>query len=202
MAEDSLKNIPPEERIKKLKELEKKKKQEIEEAQKAIRESEKEITEKRKWKDKVPIPELAKNDLVGLSEEGKAVLKEWKGLEETVQKETTGIPTSSQRDHFEVQAAEYIHALSQKPAEELLQSAESLNRMHDEKGYLTLEEQHEARNLYNALNEKESAGEAGFYGGFTEEVATITSMTKRVTGRLLDRTYHTNKSSGNDMYKQ
>ena len=138
---DDLKNVPPEERIKKLKELEEKKKKEIEEAQKAIRESEQEITEKRKWEDKVPIPELGKEDLVGLSEEGKAVLKERKGLEETVKEETFNVPMSSKSGGpLEVHAAEYIQALSQKPADELLQNAESLNRMQEDRGYLTHEE--------------------------------------------------------------
>ena len=61
---DDLKNVPPEERIKKLKELEEKKKKEIEEAQKAIRESEQEITEKRKWEDKVPIQNWEKKILL------------------------------------------------------------------------------------------------------------------------------------------
>ncbi len=80
MADDNIKNLAPEDRIKKLKELEKKRKQEIEEAQKMIRESETEITERRKWVEKVPIPEAAQDDLAGLSEDAKVILKEQKGL--------------------------------------------------------------------------------------------------------------------------
>lgn len=80
MADDNIRNLAPEDRIKKLKELEKKRKQEIEEAQKMIRESETEITERRKWVEKVPIPEAAQDDLAGLSEDAKVILKEQKGL--------------------------------------------------------------------------------------------------------------------------
>lgn len=86
MPNDDVKNLPPEERIKKLKELEQKRKKEIEEAQKIIKESEKELTERRKWKDKVPIPEVAKEDLEGLSETAREILKVQKGVKEKVER--------------------------------------------------------------------------------------------------------------------
>lgn len=88
MPDENLKNLPVEERLKKLKELEKKKKKEIEEAQKEIQDSQNEITEKKKWADKVPIPEIAKEDLEGLSAEGKQLLKTHKGTKEKVKEET------------------------------------------------------------------------------------------------------------------
>lgn len=87
MGED-LNKLPAAERLKKLKELQRKKKEEIEEAQKLILESEQELTEERKWKEKVPIPEVAKEELEGLSEEGKAVLKAHRGLRERKGKES------------------------------------------------------------------------------------------------------------------
>lgn len=82
MADENLKNLPAEERLKKLKELEKKKKQELAEAEKEIRESQNEITERKKWADKVPIPEVAKEELEGLSAEGKQLLRTHKGTKE------------------------------------------------------------------------------------------------------------------------
>ncbi len=100
MTKDELKGLPPEERIRQLKELEKKKKQEIEEAQKLIRESEQELDERQKWKEKVPIPEVAKEELEGLSEEGKVLLKVHKGLkdkktaESEEKEETAEVPVS------------------------------------------------------------------------------------------------------------
>lgn len=90
MAKNDLEKLHPAERLKQLKELERKKKEEIEEAQKQIRESEQELTEERKWKDKVPIPEVAKEELEGLSEEGKAVLKAHRGLREKREKRKGG----------------------------------------------------------------------------------------------------------------
>src|SRR3989338_11521327 len=82
MAEDDIKKLPPEERIKKLKELEKQRKKEIEEAQKKIKESEDELRERRKWKEKVPIPEFAQEGFGGLSEEAKDILKQHRGVKE------------------------------------------------------------------------------------------------------------------------
>ncbi|GEM_PF-1141215 len=86
---DDLKNLPAEERIKRLKELEVKKKKEIEEQQKVIEKEKKEIedaekeiknaneelTERQKVKDKVPILEAASESGEGLSEEAKIILK-------------------------------------------------------------------------------------------------------------------------------
>ncbi len=72
---DELKGLPPEERIKKLRELEAKKKKEIEEAARLIRESEDELTDRRAWEEKVPIPEVAQEELTGLSVGAKDILK-------------------------------------------------------------------------------------------------------------------------------
>ena len=67
----NLKELHPKDRLKKLKEMKEKKEQEIAEAQKKIKESEAEITERQKYLDKVPIPELMQEDLAGLSPEEK-----------------------------------------------------------------------------------------------------------------------------------
>ncbi|MBI2112680.1 hypothetical protein HYT52_04050 [Candidatus Woesearchaeota archaeon] len=80
MADEEMKRLPPEERIKKLKELEKKKKEEIEEAQKGIKDSESELRERRKWVEKVPIPEFAREDLENLSEDAQRILQQHRGI--------------------------------------------------------------------------------------------------------------------------
>jgi len=82
MVDPQLKNLPPEERIKKLKELEQKRKKEIEEAHQLIQQSEDEITERQKWEEKVPIPQIASEDTKELSTEEKEILKVHKGLKE------------------------------------------------------------------------------------------------------------------------
>lgn len=88
---EDLRSLPPEERIRKLKELEKKRKKEIAEAQENIRESEEEIKDRLKWLDKVPMPEFAQEDLEGLSEEARQVLKERKGIKEKKKRGPPGI---------------------------------------------------------------------------------------------------------------
>ena len=82
MAEEDVDNLPPEEKIKRLKELEKKKKKEIEEAQKMLRETEKELTEREEWKRKVPIPQVAAESMGEMSEAEKEIIRAHKGLKE------------------------------------------------------------------------------------------------------------------------
>src|SRR3990167_2739866 len=97
MAKDELKDLPPEERIKRLKKLEEEKKKEIEEAEKIIKESNEEITERRKWIEKVPIPQVAQDDLEGLGEEGKQLFNVHRGKKEEAAKEETEFVPSPRR---------------------------------------------------------------------------------------------------------
>ena len=78
MAEDveTVKNLTVEERIEKLKEIEKKNKEEIKKAQNMLRESEEELEEKEKEKADIPIPQLRSVDIGGLfTEEEKQIFK-------------------------------------------------------------------------------------------------------------------------------
>ena len=77
---DDLKNFSPEEKLRKLKELQKKKKQELAEAEKEIKESEEELSDQQKFLEKVPIPEVTKEDLAGLSESAREILKMQRGF--------------------------------------------------------------------------------------------------------------------------
>ena len=72
-----IKKLSPEERIKKLKELEEQRKKEIEEAHKLLKTSEDEVEEKRKLKENIPIPQLTSVDV------GSLFSKEEKDLFET-----------------------------------------------------------------------------------------------------------------------
>lgn len=80
MPEPDLKSLPPEERLKKLKEIEKQKKKEIEDAQKLIKDSEVEITERHKFKEKVPIAAVAADDLDILSDAEKEIVAAHRGI--------------------------------------------------------------------------------------------------------------------------
>src|SRR3989344_5962264 len=60
---DDVKKLPPEERIKKLKELTEKHRKEIEDAQKLAKQSEEESNEIKKELDQIPIPQLKAVDI-------------------------------------------------------------------------------------------------------------------------------------------
>ena len=226
---DDLKNLPPEERIKKLKKLEKEKKKEIEDTLKLLRDSEDELTDKKKWEEKVPIPEFAKESLDGLSEAEKEIIKEQKGIKGKSIEEESGpetdkpvakdisleetlasaeIPpnahnlqyTSPENQQQAIFTAEYIAQQSRLPLQQLQGEMETLYRRSEEKGYLSIEEQRRATAIYSALDEKIRAVEGGKYST-NEETANAASMIKNVTGRLLDRAYQANSSDRQDWYK-
>ena len=67
---NGLKKLSPEERIKKLKEIEEKNKEEIKKAQKLMKESEVEIEEEQKSKRNIPIPQLRSVDVTTLFGKG------------------------------------------------------------------------------------------------------------------------------------
>jgi hypothetical protein len=225
MANKDLKNLPPEERIKKLKELEVQRKKESEEAEDLIRESQDEISHKKKWTDKVPIPEITQDDEMGLSDSAKEILETLRGkkrteakeapverkekeidLEETLLKEAPRVQfTGAQYELPTVPLSapniQYIQELSQRrTAEELQSRAAYIAQRVDDQGYITAEQQQEAFNLYQASGAKQDAGVEGRYGTFTEDVEARTSLTKQVTGRLLDRAYEAAKSGGHTLH--
>src|SRR3989338_8047239 len=72
---DEFADLPPEERILRLKRLEAQRKKEIVEMERMITESQSELTERKRWEEKVPIPHIAQDDARGLSDEGKSVRK-------------------------------------------------------------------------------------------------------------------------------
>ncbi len=87
MPETELAKLPPEERLRRLKELEKQHKKELEEAEQQIKNSQRELANKQKWLEKIPIPELAKEDLDWLSEEGRQILRERRGIKKKGERE-------------------------------------------------------------------------------------------------------------------
>ena len=214
MADKTLKSLPPEERIRKLKQLEKQKKEEIEEAQKQIRESQAELTQQRKWKDKVPIPEVAKDDLEGLSVEGRELLKVHRGvrgkkaeeeespspgrkkevsLEDAIASEKVALPPEARGMEYGPQPGkpldlDYTRQLSQRPMEQLYQEIAGLSRAAEEKGYLNREDARRVDYLTGAVEEKFRAADEGKYS-FTEEVARAASVTQQL-GAQLQNVYH------------
>ncbi|MEW5896823.1 MAG: hypothetical protein AB1668_03975 [Nanoarchaeota archaeon] len=222
MADEDIRNLPPEERIKKLKELEEKRKKEIEEAHALIKQSEEELTERRKWKEKVPIPEFASEDLQELSEEAKEILRTERGLkdkrrksvstgsgeesgkkgraslEETLSDEEIPIQmrkSAEQAARDEFFAAKY-ERLSEKPMGELYQEAVALKETIAEKGYISREDERRAEYIANVAAERM---ESDTYS-FTEETARQASLTQMIGADI--RSVYQRRAKGQErMYK-
>tara|TARA_Y100000310_G_scaffold339233_1_gene431285 strand:- start:1003 stop:1698 length:696 start_codon:yes stop_codon:yes gene_type:complete len=218
-----LQNLPPEERIKKLKEEEKKKQKEIEAARKKIKESEEELTERRKWQDKVPMPEFTAESLEGLSRGAQDIIKAQKGItkkedldeedssEEVVdQSEEVDLEETIARDNvdkginvganYEVPGTNFFGGPDHQPANlvysplnELQNQVKSVYASVKEKGYMSLEEQKQMININSAIDDKFRAYDAGKYS-LSEEAALSAMVTKKITGRLLDENYQSKAS--------
>ena len=208
---DELKNLPPEERIRKLKELEKQRKKEIEDAQKKIKESEDELRERRKWKDKVPIPEFAQDGFGGLSEEAKEILKQHRGVKERVleqvsepksksplvkNREQASLEETRRREQIqippEVVNADYTRHLSQEPVKNLYQEMAGLREDIGQKGYMNRDDERKVEYMMGAVERKRAEGYS-----FTEETARAANLTQQI-GASLRNMY---KSEQRDMYR-
>jgi len=200
-----LKNLRPEDRIKKLKELEEKRKKEIAEAKKEIKKTEEELTERQKWLDKVPIPELGKEDLEGLSQEAKNILKVSKGLKEKGDEEEEKPakkvePTSELEEVISeenipiIEHPEYklelskrelntIYELSEKPVENLYHQMSDINQRIGERGYVSREDAKAAQAISSALEMRIKE----VYGGTpTQEVAARTLSARQMSREVRD----------------
>ena len=85
-----MEDLPPEERIKRLKELQKKKKEEISEAELLLKESEEQLRAKHAWEEKVPVPEVTKDE--GETPEEEELLRTHRGrVDELLAEESEGL---------------------------------------------------------------------------------------------------------------
>jgi len=206
MVNDELENLPPEERIKKLKELEKKRKQEIKEAHQKIKESEEELNERLKWKEKVPLPEFAQDELRGLSEDAKTILKRDRGIREQIEeveevppvkeKETASLEETVGEELFEVPPevlnADYTRHLSQEPVKTLYAEMAQLQESVEQKGYMSSDDERKVEYMMGAVEKKKEEGY-----NFSEEAARAASVTQQI-GANLRNVY---KSSQSDVYR-
>ncbi len=169
---DTLKDLPPEERIKRFKELEGKKKKEmeeqrqalekqrkeIEEAEKGIKDAEGELNEKKKVKEKVPIEQVASETGEGLSEEAKIILKSMQkrvgGKNEV--RELTERGEEKQKGKGEQQDQGRLGGFSSFGLEETVQQErrEMAGQMREGKGgdYITALSQQPAAQLYAQMS--------------------------------------------------
>lgn len=203
MADEDIKKLPPEERIKKLKELEEKRKKEIEEAHKIIRESENELKERRKWAEKVPIPQVASEDFKSLSAEEKEIVrihrgikeKDEKGFEKEIEETAKKRKKESELEEMareqagkvpeELLQSQYLAQLSQQPARDLYQEIMRISERVEDKGYISREEKRRIEYLNTAMEKKMEDIESGRYS-FTSAVGEMASTARSVAEKLKD----------------
>lgn len=207
MADDEIKKLPPEERIKKLKELEEKRKKEIEEAHQIIRQSEDEIKERRKWAEKVPIPQVASEDFKSLSAEEKEIVrthrgikdKDRKGFEEEVEESARKRKKESELEEITREQArqqpanereallqsQYLTQLSQQPARDIYQEMMQISQRVEDKGYISREEERRIEYLNTAMEKKMEDIESGRYS-FTSAVGEMASTARSVAEKMRD----------------
>jgi hypothetical protein len=152
---DDIKKLPPEERLKKLRELEENRKKEIAEAQKMMKLSEDELKQMEQLKEKVPIPQLESAEDADMSEEEKSMFRmqrfkgkgeskeideekakkgEEESLEETVAREKV------QHAPKQVDYGQAIQEASMRPAHEFYQEMAQISSAAQERGYVSREE--------------------------------------------------------------
>ncbi len=168
---EDIKKLSPREKLAKLKELEKKNKQEIELARKMIEESEREVEIEEEMKEKVPIPEVKAVDIDELfSAEAKEIFKAkrfiqerhleevggegtgrgsaGKGLEDTVREEARNARVPEGQVQYGL-ALEEAKSMAEKLAESY-DTIKSLVNKRQEAEYLTNAEQ-ERLNSYSEM---------------------------------------------------
>lgn len=202
MPEEELKNLPPEEKIRRLKEREEKKRKEIEEAQKMLREAEKELSDKEEWRRKVPIPQVAAERVEEMSEAEKEIIKAHRGLRrgrgvkgEEEERKEEGEEEGRRRGREErsleetiakekgflegLRETEYAAKLSRAPIETLYEEMKGMREEAEERGYVSAETVRRVEYRLAATERKLEDIGAGRYN-LTEEVAEAALLTRMV----------------------
>ena len=183
--EEDLKKLSPKERIKKLKEIQEKRKEEIEEAQKLLKQAQEESDIEDQLKE-IPIPQVTAVDIDELfSPEEKELFrairfvdikKKEETVEEKVQKKEEGLEsiaeeaprmTAEEAAHRE----DYVSQLSMAPTEKLYSRAKEIYSQFKEQGYLTSEQQKEFTNIEYANKQKMEDIQTGKYTEASKVVA-------------------------------
>lgn len=192
-----LKKLIPEARLKKLKEIEEKSKKEIEAAQKLIKESEEEITEKKRFEEKVPIPQLEAEG------EGTLEAKEEKEMfgiqrEKRAKREKEEVKPKQEVSLEDQLRQEHIEELARKPADELKEMmADIYKQAAKQDGYMTRDQREDFYSITKAEQNKIYAMKEGQYpkeqmGSALEHISASFSMGQRL------RQMYSDKGEGND----
>tara|TARA_Y100000310_G_scaffold259541_1_gene268248 strand:- start:163 stop:699 length:537 start_codon:yes stop_codon:yes gene_type:complete len=176
MAKDDLKdieNLSPEERIKKLKEIEEKNKKEIEQAHVLIKESEEEIAIEEKLKHVKP-PEMEEVNVNKLFNAGE-------DLEGTVKAEKIKVSQEELK-----QQQQYLHEL---PTQQIEQKATYIQQQVQDTGYMSNEQKQEMSNIYQEIKEREEGIKQGSYTSTSHNIEHQLTVAKRIAGATLSELY-------------
>lgn len=167
---DELKKLSVEERIKKLKEIEQKNKDEIKKAQEMLKQSEFELEEKEKEKESTPIPQMKATDIGELfTEEEKQLFKtkrfdekkvtKKEALEETVFSEGKKLKP----EQIEQIQQQYRIQLSREPVDELYNKMKNIYQNIQASGAVSPEQVNQINNIEYAIDKKKEDIEKGEY---------------------------------------
>jgi len=196
-----LKKLSPNKRLEKLKELQKKDREEIEKAQKLLQETEDEIGREKEL-EKIPIPQLKSVDIDALfSSEEKELFRAKRFITGGPKKEkpAKAKPGEKKSELEEIAAeakilkseeeaahAQYLTQLSQKPVERLYSRVKEIYNQVKESGYMTQEQQNELNTIDYATRRKMQDIEAGKYKEVTQEAAREMVLTEKIKSWLQD----------------
>ncbi len=153
---------------------------------------------------RLPLAELAKDDLVGLSEDGQEILKMSKSIkaeqkEESSEKDqkrdvlrrSNSSALEEQLFHEKINSRattspvhpDYTQHLAQEPMAKIYHEMTSLYELAGEKGYLNPDEQRRVQYLASAVEQKVQDAEEHRYT-MTEEAAAVLGITRQIGSKL------------------
>ncbi len=171
---EQIKKLPAEERLRKLKELTKKREEEIKAAQTLMKKSESELTEKRDSEEKIPIPQMISEHIQTLTtdeerdmfkvhrqmgrreekEEAKPQTKQT--LEEAIETEKERV--QEQRAVVQADYARAIELASMRPVHELYAEMARIKTSVEQQGYISREQMSQVNYIARANELKAETG--------------------------------------------
>lgn len=209
-----LKKLPPEERLRRLKELEEKRRKEIEEAQKLAKSSEEELDKEKKFLEKVPIPQLIAEQMDTLTTEEEREMfrsQRFREKKEPESKETRhrrkpdkgeALEDVVRAERVRIDAAganvDYMRAIQEasvRPVHDFYRELGTINRAAEERGYMTGEQASRAAYINAVVEQKEAASYTP-----TQEAAREMSLVHKIHEKLQSM-YHSQagKDAGESM---
>ncbi len=185
---EDLKNLSPDEKIKRLKEIQERRKREIEEAQELMSLTEEELKQTEKEREQIPIPQLKSDtfeNLLGETDREMFRMKRFTIEKSTISddKKTSGTSTTDQLleevpleetlrrnapqlstdQRAAMERNQYVKELSMVPTPQLYNAIKSIQENYKTTGILTGAEREQLYSLNKAMDEKADAIRAGEY---------------------------------------